>query len=186
MRTLSASYTQRKLPRTDSCKSTESVTPPPTSSPSSPLDQYDQRPVTDELYFAGQHKVKQNTPDWSKCGGLSFFIEDTQEGDEEAAENDQNAIVPSSPVAPPSCVFHTYDQTINSTIRHAKASTPLGILRAFDLDATYGPCLGITRLERWHRARELGLEPPEEVKALLVGGKEGPKEVVWSFLERRV
>ncbi len=27
----------------------------------------------------------------------------------------------------------------------------------------YGPCVGVTRLERWERAKALDLNPPEEV-----------------------
>ena len=27
----------------------------------------------------------------------------------------------------------------------------------------YGPCIGMTRLERWERAKSLGLNPPTEV-----------------------
>lgn len=30
----------------------------------------------------------------------------------------------------------------------------------FDLHAKFGPCLGLPRLERWHRALRLNLEPP--------------------------
>lgn len=41
------------------------------------------------------------------------------------------------------------------------------ILRTFDLDPAYGPCLGLTRLERWTRAKELGEEPPVEVYEIL-------------------
>lgn len=45
------------------------------------------------------------------------------------------------------------------------------MLRQFDLNMAYGPCLGMTRLERWERACKLGLNPPEEIEALLKGGK---------------
>jgi hypothetical protein len=31
----------------------------------------------------------------------------------------------------------------------------------FDLLSKYGPCIGLTRLERFNRAKKLGLEPPE-------------------------
>lgn len=27
----------------------------------------------------------------------------------------------------------------------------------------YGPCVGVTRLERWERAQAMGLNPPDEV-----------------------
>ncbi|KAF8342627.1 DNA polymerase delta, subunit 4-domain-containing protein [Cantharellus anzutake] len=41
------------------------------------------------------------------------------------------------------------------------------ILRMFDLSYEYGPCVGVTRLERWERAQSLGLNPPPEVKEIL-------------------
>ncbi|CAD6246783.1 unnamed protein product [Miscanthus lutarioriparius] len=37
--------------------------------------------------------------------------------------------------------------------------------REFDMDMRYGPCLGVTRAQRWRRAAALGLAPPP---ALLV------------------
>lgn len=40
-------------------------------------------------------------------------------------------------------------------------------LRAFDHDLKFGPSVGITRLERWERARNFGLEPPENIPDLL-------------------
>ncbi|ELV09516.1 DNA polymerase delta subunit 4 [Tupaia chinensis] len=43
----------------------------------------------------------------------------------------------------------------------------LELLRQFDLDWQYGPCTGITRLQRWHRAEQMGLEPPVEVHQVL-------------------
>ncbi|KAF9454387.1 hypothetical protein P691DRAFT_692554 [Macrolepiota fuliginosa MF-IS2] len=42
------------------------------------------------------------------------------------------------------------------------------ILRAFDLNYDYGPCIGVTRLERWERAGALGLNPPPEVRDILL------------------
>jgi DNA polymerase delta subunit 4 len=41
------------------------------------------------------------------------------------------------------------------------------ILRQFDLNKKYGPCVGMTRTERWRRAEELGLSPPPAVLVLL-------------------
>ena len=43
-------------------------------------------------------------------------------------------------------------------------------LKAFDLDSRYGPCVAISRRERWERAAALGLAPPPDVLALLEGG----------------
>ncbi|KAG6902555.1 hypothetical protein C0995_014944 [Termitomyces sp. Mi166 len=41
------------------------------------------------------------------------------------------------------------------------------ILRCFDMSYEFGPCVGVSRLERWERARLLGLKPPKEVKDIL-------------------
>ena len=41
------------------------------------------------------------------------------------------------------------------------------ILRQFDLNTKYGPCLGISRLARWERADRLGKQPPPNIKALI-------------------
>ncbi|KAF9170556.1 hypothetical protein BGX21_009287 [Mortierella sp. AD011] len=41
-------------------------------------------------------------------------------------------------------------------------------LRQFDLATRYGPCLDLTRLERWERAFVLGLDPPQDIKDLLL------------------
>ncbi|KAL1923360.1 uncharacterized protein VTP21DRAFT_8340 [Calcarisporiella thermophila] len=42
------------------------------------------------------------------------------------------------------------------------------LLRSFDLDSTYGPCLGLTRLERWERAKKYGLAPPDKIRRVLL------------------
>lgn len=41
------------------------------------------------------------------------------------------------------------------------------ILRVFDLNYDYGPCIGVSRLERWERAHALGLNPPPEIHDIL-------------------
>nr|XP_046256094.1 DNA polymerase delta subunit 4 isoform X2 [Scatophagus argus]XP_046256102.1 DNA polymerase delta subunit 4 isoform X2 [Scatophagus argus] len=41
-------------------------------------------------------------------------------------------------------------------------------LRQFDLDWRFGPCTGISRLQRWERAKLHGLDPPEEIRDLLL------------------
>jgi len=40
-------------------------------------------------------------------------------------------------------------------------------LKMFDLNPLYGPCTGMTRLERWDRAYELDLAPPPEIREIL-------------------
>ncbi|KAI0036197.1 DNA polymerase delta, subunit 4-domain-containing protein, partial [Vararia minispora EC-137] len=52
---------------------------------------------------------------------------------------------------------------------HAEKQTRVHhILRVFDMSYEYGPCIGVTRLQRWERARALGLNPPQEVHDILV------------------
>ncbi|KAI0351351.1 hypothetical protein OH77DRAFT_1429900, partial [Trametes cingulata] len=53
------------------------------------------------------------------------------------------------------------------------------ILRVFDLSYEYGPCVGISRLDRWERAEALGLNPPPEVKEILMT-KEGSTDEQFS------
>ncbi|XP_025089053.1 DNA polymerase delta subunit 4-like isoform X1 [Pomacea canaliculata] len=44
----------------------------------------------------------------------------------------------------------------------------LQILKEFDLALEFGPCAGITRLERWERAFKHGFDPPLCVKDILI------------------
>ncbi|KAK4515091.1 uncharacterized protein ATC70_002701 [Mucor velutinosus] len=47
------------------------------------------------------------------------------------------------------------------------------LLRAFDLNYAYGPCVGIKRMDRWERAYNLELYPPTVVKDILIKDKTG-------------
>ncbi|KAF2228075.1 DNA polymerase delta, subunit 4-domain-containing protein [Elsinoe ampelina] len=47
------------------------------------------------------------------------------------------------------------------------------ILREWDMSGQYGPCIGISRVGRWRRAKGLGLEPPLEVLGVLLGRLDG-------------
>ena len=49
----------------------------------------------------------------------------------------------------------------------AKDVRDLNILQDFDLRCEYGPCIGISRLERWTRAQNHGLDPPPDVKKII-------------------
>lgn len=51
----------------------------------------------------------------------------------------------------------------------------LDMLKQFDLTWEYGPCIGITRLQRWERAKLLGLDPPIKVKEAVLKHKEDPQ-----------
>ncbi|KAI8637113.1 DNA polymerase delta, subunit 4 [Parasitella parasitica] len=45
------------------------------------------------------------------------------------------------------------------------------LLRAFDLNYDFGPCVGMKRLDRWERAQKLGLNPPVNVREILIKDK---------------
>lgn len=45
------------------------------------------------------------------------------------------------------------------------------VLRQFDMNTAYGPCIGLSRMARWERARKLGMNPPGDVERLLKAGK---------------
>jgi DNA polymerase delta subunit 4 len=40
-------------------------------------------------------------------------------------------------------------------------------------NSKFGPCIGMTRLERWERAEKLGLAPPPAVRELLLAASAG-------------
>ncbi|KAM6068546.1 DNA polymerase delta subunit 4 [Theristicus caerulescens] len=56
----------------------------------------------------------------------------------------------------------------------------LEMLRRFDLAWEYGPCTGITRLQRWERAQALGLSPPDPVRDALLEHRDNP-DVTYSL-----
>ncbi|XP_064921689.1 DNA polymerase delta subunit 4 [Columba livia] len=56
----------------------------------------------------------------------------------------------------------------------------LEMLRGFDLAWEYGPCTGITRLQRWERAQALGLNPPKHVRDVLLEHRDNP-DVTYSL-----
>ncbi|KAI5795542.1 DNA polymerase delta, subunit 4-domain-containing protein [Geopyxis carbonaria] len=63
------------------------------------------------------------------------------------------------------------------------------ILRHFDLSSQYGPCIGISRVNRWKRAHKLGLNPPVEILAVALemedenGGNETRRDTRISYID---
>ncbi|XP_030208279.1 DNA polymerase delta subunit 4 isoform X1 [Gadus morhua] len=56
----------------------------------------------------------------------------------------------------------------NETETITEQELELQELKQFDLDWKYGPCTGISRLQRWERAQVHGLNPPQEIRELLL------------------
>ncbi|PAA53437.1 hypothetical protein BOX15_Mlig025140g1, partial [Macrostomum lignano] len=57
----------------------------------------------------------------------------------------------------------------------------LALLRDFDLNWEYGPCVGVSRLQRWERAACRGLAPPPAVRSLVLAHATDPlfTECIW-------
>ncbi|KAF9626757.1 hypothetical protein IFM89_038975 [Coptis chinensis] len=53
------------------------------------------------------------------------------------------------------------------------------VLRQFDMNMAYGPCVGMSRLGRWERANKLGLNPPKQIEGLLTQGKTTGLGCLW-------
>eukprot|EP00035_Acanthoeca_spectabilis_P023948 m.451719 g.451719 ORF g.451719 m.451719 type:complete len:99 (-) comp20195_c0_seq1:172-468(-) len=51
--------------------------------------------------------------------------------------------------------------------RTLRSPDDAAILKDFDLNTEYGPCVGISRLDRWERAKRNGLNPPNDVLQLI-------------------
>jgi len=54
------------------------------------------------------------------------------------------------------------------------------VLRQFDLDMKYGPSIGMTRLDRWERAKNWGKNPPLEIKELILKSGNVQQEGLWN------
>lgn len=52
-------------------------------------------------------------------------------------------------------------------VLHIQPNTIETILRDFDLTGRYGPCVGITRLERFERAQRMKMDPPAVIGKIL-------------------
>ena len=60
--------------------------------------------------------------------------------------------------------FNLLSDCSSQILVHGKDESKfITILRTFDLSSEYGPCVGVSRLERWERAKDMGLDPPQEV-----------------------
>lgn len=74
--------------------------------------------------------------------------------------------------------YHRYYKEVREKMGYAHpihgngGNKIIQMLRFFDMSYEYGPCVGMTRLERWERAEALGLNPPPEVRQIL-STKEG-------------
>ena len=53
------------------------------------------------------------------------------------------------------------------------------VLRQFDMDMKYGPCIGVDRLDRWERAEAMGLHPPPHVRDLLADSTGMKLQCLW-------
>lgn len=72
-------------------------------------------------------------------------------------------------------VKHSKEKTQKKSADDAQPSTSntdleveLKVLKHFDVTLEFGPCTGITRMDRWERAEKHGLNPPLVVKEIVL------------------
>ncbi|XP_042670016.1 DNA polymerase delta subunit 4 [Centrocercus urophasianus] len=86
----------------------------------------------------------------------------------------RHRVVPPAP-APPTPPHPAQDEARDPSAPPREAPRELlEMLRRFDLAWEYGPCTGITRLQRWERARALGLNPPATIRDALLEHRDDP------------
>lgn len=110
-----------------------------------------------------------------KKGGNAGTSKPSSKGGKSTAKEtpSPSASVGSDVVQPPFLVSHHGSLDLQDE-HDAKEE----VLRQFDMNMAYGPCIGMSRLERWNRAYTLGLNPPKEVEDLLKANKVN-SECLW-------
>ncbi|KAI5842992.1 DNA polymerase delta, subunit 4-domain-containing protein [Morchella snyderi] len=64
---------------------------------------------------------------------------------------------------------HILDTRRSQPLHQEDMSLQDKVLRHWDMSSQYGPCIGISRLERWRRAERMGLRPPVLVGVVCEG-----------------
>ncbi|XP_022156193.1 DNA polymerase delta subunit 4 [Momordica charantia] len=113
----------------------------------------------------------------SARGGMKDFYKQTKKGgiskpkpkpSSRKTKSPANAAASASDAVHPPALVSSLDDYSESE----------NMLRQFDMNSAYGPCLGMTRMERWERARKFGLNPPKDIETLLKAG-EVQLECLW-------
>ncbi|KAF4551497.1 DNA polymerase delta subunit 4-like protein [Elsinoe fawcettii] len=137
---------------------------PPTTDPaiSTPLKGRGPPPAADPLTSAADTKTE------DVLGGRAFSEPEVEAQDPDEAADDAIALkLPVSKIK----LYWAEKERARKAPRVHQEHLPISekILREWDMSGQYGPCIGISRLRRWRRARKLGLEPPVEVLGVLLG-----------------
>ena len=69
--------------------------------------------------------------------------------------------------------------------RSSSEEEELALLKAFDTNSTFGPIIGLSRLDRWMRAQKFGLSPPPDILLIINKHPDDHRftECVWKALE---
>ncbi|KAG6424806.1 hypothetical protein SASPL_115226 [Salvia splendens] len=94
--------------------------------------------------------------------GVKGFFREKKKGKPGAAKkSNKSASFGSDVVQPPALISHA---TLDLQEEYDEKEE---VLRQFDMNMAYGPCIGMNRLDRWERANKFGLNPPAQVENLL-------------------
>jgi DNA polymerase delta subunit 4 len=115
-----------------------------------------------------------------KCTGHKVASKDPNSGPKNDDDQDWNWKVP---------IISIYDLYSHNSIISGDVSKPSTskkdvdedqqVLKNFDLTWEYGPCMGITRMERWNRADKHELNPPQSIKDLIEQHKKDKLYTEW-------
>ncbi|KAK9467415.1 DNA polymerase delta, subunit 4 [Lipomyces arxii] len=126
-----------------------------------------ERAVSQELPFSSADKEQEDSEEVDSQNELSYTT---------TAVPSESESLPEPEVHPPLNLkdksYVSYLNTVREldiadSIHQKGLSTVEKILKHFDLTDTYGPTVGMTRLQRWNRADKLGLNPPDLVFQIL-------------------
>ncbi|XP_074586440.1 uncharacterized protein LOC141842122 [Curcuma longa] len=122
----------------------------------------------------------------STSSGLKNFYRQKKKGGV-AKPSSKRSIAGKSPAVAHSHLADPVPSPLHgSDAERDKASLATGIgeeedekLRQFDMDMRYGPCIGLSRTDRWERAAVMGLNPPAEVEAILLKSSAAAAGCLW-------
>lgn len=72
------------------------------------------------------------------------------------------------------------DEQNSASVSGNKQNNSESVLRQYALDNKYGPSIGMTRLERWERAKKWDMNPPQEIKELILKSGNDQQEGLWN------
>ncbi|XP_074561602.1 uncharacterized protein LOC141817880 [Curcuma longa] len=110
--------------------------------------------------------------------GLKNFYRQKKKGGV-AKPTSKRSIAGKSPAVALSPLADPVPSPLHGALLSSRCLFPGDKLRQFDMDMRYGPCIGLSRADRWERASAMGLNPPAEVEAILLKSSAAAAGCLW-------